>query len=153
MVGGAFLKAGMKNILTAEHTHWLLLTAILALGLALRLTYLSSNVHAPDFNSPVLDPQLNDYWARALVTGDWTPPPHAEDPEIRTTPYGRPPGYPWLLAVMYWISDGSYLVPRLVQVCIGLVNILLVFLLKTFWEPFRPDCGVPDVRLLDGNLL
>jgi len=127
----------MKNILTAEHTHWLLLTAILALGLALRLTYLSSNVHAPDFNSPVLDPQLNDYWARALVTGDWTPPPHAEDPEIRTTPYGRPPGYPWLLAVMYWISDGSYLVPRLVQVCIGLVNILLVFLLgrRLFGSP------------------
>lgn len=119
----------MKNILTAKRAQWFLLVAILIFGLAIRLAYLSSSVHAPDFNSPVLDPQLNDYWARALVTGDWTPPPHADDPEIRTTPYGRPPGYPWLLAGMYWISDGSYLVPRLVQVCVGLLNLLLVFFL------------------------
>ena len=27
------------------------------------------------------DPQYNDYWARALVTGDWDLPPGVNDPE------------------------------------------------------------------------
>ncbi len=102
---------------------------VLALGLLLRVIYLLANIQNPDFRSPVLDPQLNDYWARALVTGDWVPPPHADDPEIKTTPYGRPPAYPWLLAGIYRAGRGSYLAPRLVQIAAGLLNIFLVFLL------------------------
>ena len=107
----------------------LLMIAIVALGLLVRIAYLLLNLQNPDFNSPVLDPQLNDYWARALISGDWTPPPHADDPEICSTPYGRPPAYPWLLAFIYRLAKGSYLAPRVVQIVVGLLNILLVFLL------------------------
>ncbi len=107
---------------------------VLALGLFLRIVYLLLNMQAPDFYSPVLDPQLNDYWARALITGDWTPPPHADNPEISTTPYGRPPAYPWLLACIYWLTGASYLAPRILQIAVGLLNIFLVFLLsRRFW--------------------
>lgn len=119
----------MKTRCNGKKIRCLLPGGIIALGLLVRLAYLSFNVHAPDFASPVLDPQLNDYWARAMVTGNWTPPPHADNPEIRTTPYGRPPGYPWLLAGIYWLSGGSYLAPRLIQTAIGLLNVLLVYLL------------------------
>jgi Flp pilus assembly protein TadD len=77
-------------------------------------------VNAPDFDSPILDPQLNDHWARALVTGDWSAPAHAEDPELRESPYGRPPGYTWFLALVYGLGDMSYLAPRLVQMLLGL---------------------------------
>lgn len=112
-----------------KHNAFLLPAAIVVFGLLLRLLYLYFNVHAPDFASPLLDPQLNDYWARALITGDWTPPPHADNPEIATTPYGRPPAYPWLLAVIYFLFRGSYLAPRCIQIAIGLANILLVYLL------------------------
>jgi len=107
----------------------LALFAALLVGLALRLAYLAMNAGGPDFDSPVLDPQLNDYWARALVTGDWTPPPHADDPEIRSAPYGRPPGYPYLLGAVYWLCNGSYLAPRIAQLWAGLANIVLVYLL------------------------
>lgn len=112
-----------------KHKAFLLPAGIVVFGLLLRLLYLYFNVHAPDFASPVLDPQLNDYWARALITDDWTPPPHADNPEIRTTPYGRPPGYPWLLAGIYFLFRGSYLAPRCIQIAVGLANILLVYLL------------------------
>ncbi|HOR50973.1 MAG TPA: tetratricopeptide repeat protein [Candidatus Hydrogenedentes bacterium] len=108
------------------HKHYILLACILLAGLAIRIAYHSEHVHAPDYASPVLDPQLNDYWARALVSGDWTPPPHADDPKIRTTPYGRPPGYPWILAGIYTLFQESYHGPRIVQTVAGLCVILLL---------------------------
>lgn len=105
------------------------LVVILCIGCMVRMVYLMENSAAPDFFAPILDPQLNDYWARALVTGDWTPLPHAADPQICTTPYGRPPAYPWLLAGIYAISKGSYFAPRILQMFIGLLNIVLVYFL------------------------
>lgn len=51
------------------------------------------------------------------------------DPEIRTTPHGRPPGYPWFLAAVYRVCGLSYLAPRVVQMGLGLVNVLLAFAL------------------------
>jgi tetratricopeptide (TPR) repeat protein len=77
-----------------------------------------------------LDPKLNDYWARALVTGNWTPPPHSDDPEIRTTPYGRPPAYPYMLAGIYRVFGLHYLAPRIAQMVVGLVNLILIFLIS-----------------------
>lgn len=117
---------------TNNRTGWgiyFALAVVLFVGFMIRIFYLAENSSAPDFTAPILDPQLNDYWARALVTGDWTPPPHAPDPQIRTTPYGRPPAYPWLLAGIYAVSGGSYFAPRILQMLVGLLNILLVFLL------------------------
>ena len=117
---------------TNNRTGWgiyFALAVVLFVGFMLRFSYLAENANAPDFTAPILDPQLNDYWARALVTGDWTPPPHAPDPQIRTTPYGRPPAYPWLLAGIYAVSRGSYFAPRILQMLVGLLNILLVFFL------------------------
>jgi len=108
---------------------WIALAVVVLIGLALRGAYLAHILNAPDFTAPTLDPQLNDYWARALVTGDWTPPPDADDPGIRSTPYGRPPGYPYVLALIYRLSGGSYLAPRVLQMAVGLVNVLLLFVL------------------------
>ena len=70
----------------------LVLVAILVLGAGLRLLYLRDLKSDPLFVRPALDAELHDYWARALATGDWTVPTHRHDPEIRTTPYFRPPG-------------------------------------------------------------
>lgn len=53
---------------------WSLLAAVLLVGAGLRAAYLTEVVHEPGFEHPLHDPQYNDYWARALVTGDWTPP-------------------------------------------------------------------------------
>ena len=103
--------------------------AILALGLFLRLWYLSELVHAPDFRALRQDLDVQDYQARAMLSGDWTVREGENDPEIRMTPYYRPPGYPYFLAVVYWFGNGSYLAPRLVHMALGLTSAALLYLL------------------------
>lgn len=122
----AYQAAGMSGILPGK-TALAGLACALVVGALLRLGYLAVLMQAPDFAAPVLDPQFNDYWARAIVTGDWTPPAHAADPRVRATPYGRPPGYPYALAAVYAAAGLDYLAPRLVQMALGLVNIVLAW--------------------------
>ncbi len=108
---------------------WTLLGLVLLLGLLLRVAYLGEIIHEPTFSYTVYDPQYNDYWARGMATGEWVLPAGVNDPEVRTTPHGRPPGYPHFLAGVYWLFGANYLAPRLVQMALGLVNVVLIFLL------------------------
>ena len=108
---------------------WVILAAILLAAAGLRASYLREIMHEPDFAHPALDPQFHDYWARAMVSGDWTPPEGMPDPMIRSTPYGRAPGYPYFLALVYWLSGSSYLVARVVQMALGLMNCVLMWVL------------------------
>ncbi len=104
-----------------------LLAAILAVGFLLRLTYLLEVTRAPDFTAPQFEAQYHDYWARALVTGDWTPPAGVTDPEIPHRPYFRPPGYPFFLALIYRLTGPGYLWPRVLQMMMGLASCLILF--------------------------
>lgn len=106
-----------------------LLALILLVGAGLRASYLREIVHAPDFASPLADPAFHDYWARALVGGDWTPPAGENDPRIREVPFQRPPGYPYFLAAVYAMTGGSHVGARVAQMALGLANCLLAFLL------------------------
>lgn len=108
------------------------LAVVLFIGLGLRVSYLREHVHSPDFSLPQVDAGYYDYWARAMVTGDWTVRKNLSnlpDPEIRTKPYFHPPGYAFFLAGVYGLTGGSYLAPRLVQMILGLVNCVLAYLL------------------------
>ena len=107
----------------------LALLAILLVGVLLRASYLLELMQAPDFERPFLDPQFYDYWARGLVTGDWAPPSGANDPLIPSTPFVRPPGYPYFLALVYLVTHQSYLGVRIIQMGLGLVNAVLMFFL------------------------
>jgi tetratricopeptide (TPR) repeat protein len=109
---------------------WLWLAVALAVGALLRLWYLAALVNAPDFEALRQDLDVQDYHARALLSGDWTLPPHAPgDPEIATTPFYRPPGFAYYLAAVYAVSGGSYLAPRIVNMVLGLLAAILWFLL------------------------
>jgi 4-amino-4-deoxy-L-arabinose transferase-like glycosyltransferase len=111
---------------------WWGLALILAAGLLLRTAYLVEIADAPDFRFPSVDASFHDYWARALVSGDWAALPKAAsgiDPEIRSRPYFRPPGYPFFLAGVYFLTGSSYLGARIVQMMLGLVNVVLAFFL------------------------
>lgn len=112
-----------------NYAAWALLGLIVFGGLVLRVAYLREIAAEPGFTQPTYDPQYNDYWARGLATGDWSLPEGVNDPRIRTTPHGRPPGYPYFLAGVYTLFGTSYLAPRLVQMTLGLVNVVLLFLL------------------------
>ncbi|MFQ5806441.1 MAG: tetratricopeptide repeat protein [Phycisphaerae bacterium] len=108
---------------------WLVLGAILLVGLVLRGAYLSELVQKPDFDSPLSDAKYNDYWARGLATGDWSPPTGESDPQIPSTPYFRPPGYPYFLASIYLVAGTGCLAPRMVQMALGLASCVLSYLL------------------------
>ncbi|MFP4500533.1 MAG: tetratricopeptide repeat protein [Candidatus Hydrogenedentota bacterium] len=117
------------------------LGVVLLVGVALRLWYLAYVVDAPDFRALRQDMDVQDYHARAMFTGDWTLPAHAPaDPEISSTPYYRPPGYPCFLAAVYALTGGSYLAPRLVNMVLGLLTAVLWFLLGR--RVFNPWMGV-----------
>ncbi len=102
---------------------------ILVVGILVRLPYLWEISQAPSFSRPIYDPEYNAYWARGLATGDWTVPAGVNDPEIRTTPHGRPPGYPWFLAGVYLVFGVNDYAPRLAQMALGLLSALLMFYL------------------------
>ncbi len=107
---------------------WILLFA-LCLGICLRISYLYEIKDQPWFTNPLYDPQYNDYWAKGIATGDWTLPSYVNDPEIRTTPHGRPPGYPYLLSVIYLIFGRNPWAPRIIQYIFGIINIIIVWVL------------------------
>lgn len=111
------------------------LAAVLLAGALLRIAYLGDLVHDPLFLHPVLDAELHQYWANALATGDWKVPQNRHDPMIRTTPYFRPPGYPYALSLIDRLTGARALAVRAVQCVMGLASALLAFVLA------RRVCG------------
>lgn len=105
------------------------LALILLVGALLRLAYFFELRQAPDFDLPQFEAQYHDYWARALTTGDWTPPAGVTDPEIEERPYFRPPGYPYFLAAVYRLFGLGHAAPRLLQMLLGLLNVYLAYAL------------------------
>jgi 4-amino-4-deoxy-L-arabinose transferase-like glycosyltransferase len=102
---------------------------VLVVGVALRVAYLGEVCGSLEFSCPAVDEEFHDYWARGLATGDWTPPDDYEDPLIGSTPYLRPPGYPFFLAGVYRLAGHGYLAPRIAQTFVGLINCLLTYLM------------------------
>jgi tetratricopeptide (TPR) repeat protein len=119
---------------------WAILAAIILVAIFLRAAYLVEILDAPDFDLPLADAAFKDYWARAMLSGDFTPLPGTPDPEIETTPYVRPPAYPFFLAFVYLLSGGSYLAVRVIQMAVGLGSIYLGFLLGR--RLFAPAVGL-----------
>jgi len=105
----------------------------LAVGAVVRVAYLVDIRDNPDYAAPGVDADFHDYWARGLATGDWTTRPGVLDPHIPTTPYIRPPGYPYFLALIYYVLGDGPTGPRLVQFTLGLVNAWLAFVIGRRW--------------------
>ena len=111
----------------------MVLSLILLTGLVLRLIYLRENMNQPEFAHPAVDAAYHDYWARGLAGMGWMVPDGYPEPRIRSLPYFRPPGYPYLLGVVYLISGGSYLAPRIAQILLGLLGIAAAFIFARKW--------------------
>ncbi|MCX8065811.1 MAG: tetratricopeptide repeat protein [Candidatus Hydrogenedentes bacterium] len=122
---------------------WVILTWILIIGIFLRTIYLFYLVEAPDFIALRQDLDVQDYQARAMLSGDWNVREGVPDPQIPTTPYYRPPGYPYFLALVYYLFDGSYLAPRIINIMLGLFHIILIYALcrKMFYSATAGLCA------------
>ncbi len=117
------------------------LALILVVGAGLRAAYLCDLRHDPTFTAPTTDPAFHDDWARQLIGNPG--PPRPDPPVIRppgyplergpghpgNLPYMRPPAYPYLLALLYLLTGGSYVGARALQMGIGLLNALLGYFL------------------------
>ncbi|MGC9054957.1 MAG: ArnT family glycosyltransferase, partial [Candidatus Hydrogenedens sp.] len=103
---------------------------IILIAVFLRIWYLYEVYkHAPDYSALQQDPEVQDYFARAIVTGDWSVPEGVTDPEMRTTPFFRPPGHGYFLSFLYRFISDSYLTPRIFNAIAGVLTVLLSFYL------------------------
>lgn len=116
------------------------LLAILLLGALLRGLHLGELANDPETRAPALDAAFHEHWAKALATGDWTPPRDFPDPEIQRRPYFRPPGYPHFLAGLHLLTGGHPLWTRALQMLLGLGSVALAFRLGR--ALFGPAAGL-----------
>lgn len=132
-------------------TAQIILVFLLLLGFGLRGCYLAEIAGRSDFTHLSLDPAYYDYWAGAIVSGDWSPPAHSNDPEIPFHPYLKPPGYPFFLALVYTLAGTRPLSPRLVQMLIGALMPLFAYLIARqrwgkrmalLWASAMASCGL-----------
>ena len=121
-----------------------LLLALVALGALLRFGYLLERQAAPDFARPEIDAGFHDDWARCIAfgeerSGEWREP-HEADPGLSEGVYLRPPGYPFLLATVYYcLSDPS-----------GYVKQSLLRPVYNVLDGVVPPIFLPLVHILDG---
>ncbi|HOL18614.1 MAG TPA: tetratricopeptide repeat protein [Candidatus Hydrogenedens sp.] len=106
------------------------LFCILLLAVFLRVWYLYEIYrYAPDYSALQQDPEVQDYFARAILTGDWSVPEGVTDPEMRTTPFFRPPGHGYFLSFLYRFISDSYMTPRIINAIAGILTVLLSYYL------------------------
>lgn len=103
------------------------LILIILVGALLRAFYLTELIDTPQFSYPAADAAFHDYWARGMATGTWESRAGNPTPRLDQLPYFRPPGYSYFLALIYTIAGPGDLTPRIVQMTLGLINILLAF--------------------------
>jgi 4-amino-4-deoxy-L-arabinose transferase-like glycosyltransferase len=91
---------------------WPSAVLVFAVALALRLGHVLTLRDSPYFARPVLDADTYYWAARALAAGEgWAEPV-----------YWQPPGYPYFLAALLWLTGPGFLAPRLVQAVLGAVT-------------------------------
>jgi 4-amino-4-deoxy-L-arabinose transferase-like glycosyltransferase len=98
-----------------------LVIALIALvALALRLWHLwQVSENDPFFHNPSVDPKVYHEWAMRIADGEW----------LGQEVFFLSPLYPYFLGVIYWIAGPSLLVAKLVQVVLGAVDCVLVYLI------------------------
>ena len=92
------------------------LVGILVLALALRVVWVLQMRANPYFEDPQLDQRLFVDWGRAVARGE-----RFGEETLPTAPL-----YSWFLGVVFALTGGSLLVPRLVQALFGTLAVYLV---------------------------
>jgi len=89
------------------------------LAFLIRLIYISQLSATPFFESPIVDAEFHDVWARDII-----------DKGIgHEGAFFRAPLYPYFLSMIYYLSNGSYFAARLAQILLGTATSMLTVLL------------------------
>jgi tetratricopeptide (TPR) repeat protein len=91
--------------------------AVLGIAAGLRFAYLDELAALPFFDHPIMDASYHDAWARRIADGEL----------IDDQPFFRAPLYAYILGGLYRISDGSYLLPRVLQFVLGALTCLMAY--------------------------
>ncbi len=110
-----------------------ILLLIILGGLVIRGLYMREFSRAPDFAHPAVDARFHDLWARSIAFDDAVTQDHGARQGIFDGPYLRPPGYPYFLALVYVLAGDGYLAPRIAQILLGLLSVLLAFFIGRRW--------------------
>ncbi len=106
-----------------------LLLVVLLVAAIFRLAFFIEKKNDPEFRHANVDAMYHEYWAEGIVTGQWHPPHDLVNPHIESNPYFRPPGYPYYLSLVYRVFGKSTLLPRILQLLLGIFSCGLLFLL------------------------
>jgi tetratricopeptide (TPR) repeat protein len=101
---------------TLPEKRWIAL-GIFILALCVRVIYIADSSDNPTFMTPIVDSQTYDGLARDLASGQ----PMSSDL------FWQPVFYPWFLALIYWLGQGSILLAKIVQAVLGGATALLTF--------------------------
>jgi tetratricopeptide (TPR) repeat protein len=114
-------KASNKKISdTSNWIKFLLPACIFLLAFLVRFIYLIQiKSSLPFFYAPIMDELYHDNWACQIAKGGW----------VGTDAFFRAPLYVYLLALTYKIFGHSYFFPRLLQIFLGSLSCLLIFLI------------------------
>jgi Flp pilus assembly protein TadD len=119
-------------------------------AVVLRLVYLTHMRQLPFFDHPIMDASYHDTWAREIAGGSL----------VRGEPFFRAPLYAYFLGLLYSISGGSYLIPRIVQMVMGGLTAVITFYLgRRLISPVAGAIGgflcavYPVLVYFDGELL
>ena len=93
------------------------LSGILVLGGLIRVLYLLFSRESPFYEPLLLDPAYYHQWANRILGGDFIGEPVF---------YGLPL-YPFFLALGYKVFGGSVFAVKLIQACLGVVTLFLIY--------------------------
>ena len=111
------LKQKAKILFLQKET--LLVVGLFLLAFLIRLIYLNQIKLGPYFDTPQIDALWHHNWAKEIAGGDW----------IGKEVFFRAPLYPYFLGILYALFGESFYLPRLIQIIIGSLSCVLIFLL------------------------
>ncbi len=115
---------------------WKAAWVIFTVALLVRLTYLFEIRNLPFVESPMVDASSYDQWARRIAGGDWW----------GEKVFYQAPGYPYFLAVVYTIFGTSVWAAHVVQMVIGALSCVLIYLAGRLW--FNSAAGATGAMIL-----
>lgn len=96
-----------------------IIIGLFLLAFVIRLIYLNQIKSNPYFDTPQIDPLWHDNWAKEIARGDW----------IGKDVFFRAPLYPYFRGILYIIFGESYYIVSLIQILIGSLSCVLIYLL------------------------